>query len=89
MKYRKNPIVVDAILYIGDQKLIERWMLEFDEKPSCYFDKDKNLCITTLEDGDKKQAKHIADIGDYIIRGVQGEYYPCKPDIFEQTYEKA
>ena len=39
--------------------------------------------IHTLE-GDMK-----ANIGDYIIRGVKGEYYPCKPDIFEQTYEEA
>ena len=89
MKFRKKPVVINAILYIGAPNLIERWMLEFDGKPSCYLDKDKNLCITTLEDGDKKQAKHIADVGDYIIKGVQGEYYPCKPDIFEQTYEKA
>ena len=33
--------------------------------------------------------KHICTEGDYIIKGVQGEFYPCKPDIFEQTYEQA
>jgi hypothetical protein len=88
MKYRKKPVVINAIIYIGDPNLIERWMCEFDEKASFYYDEDGNFCIATLEDGDKKQAKHIADIGDYIIRGVQGEFYPCKPDIFEQTYEK-
>lgn len=43
--------------------------------------------ITTLEDGPNGAAKHIASPGDWIIRGVQGELYPCKPDIFEATYE--
>jgi len=43
--------------------------------------------ITTLEDGPNGEAKHIASPGDWIIRGVQGELYPCKPDIFEATYE--
>ena len=39
----------------------------------------------SFEDSDK--AKHYASIGDYIIKGIQGEFYPCKPDIFEKTYE--
>ena len=45
--------------------------------------------IYTLEDGPDRRAKHFADIGDWIIRGVKGEYYPCKPDIFEATYDRA
>ena len=40
------------------------------------------LIIKTLE------GEHLASIGDYIIKGVKGEFYPCKPDIFEQTYEQ-
>ena len=43
--------------------------------------------IPTLEDGDDGRAAHVASIGDWIIKGVQGECYPCKPDIFEMTYE--
>ena len=39
------------------------------------------LCIYTLE------GSHQANIGDYIIKGVNGEFYPCKPDIFEKTYD--
>ena len=42
---------------------------------------DKEIIIHTLE-GDMK-----ADVGDYIITGIHGEKYPCKPDIFEETYE--
>ena len=44
--------------------------------------------IKTLEDGPNGEAKHVADSGDWIIKGIQGEFYPCKPDIFEDTYEK-
>lgn len=40
------------------------------------------LCIPTLE------GNHLADKGDFIIKGVKGEFYPCKPDIFEKTYEE-
>lgn len=46
--------------------------------PSCF---KENMTIKTLE-GDM-----VASIGDYIIKGVKGEFYPCKPDIFKQTYE--
>lgn len=49
-------------------------------------DTDGELYIGTLEDGAEKDAKHVASPGDWIIRGVQGEFYPCKPDIFIQTY---
>jgi hypothetical protein len=45
------------------------------------------LNIPTLEDGKDKRAKHVADIGDYIIKGIKGEFYPCKPDIFKLTYD--
>lgn len=59
-------------------------MAEYRKKPVVIeaYQTDKEMIIHTLE-GDMK-----ADIGDYIITGVQGEQYPCKPDIFEQTYEK-
>lgn len=45
------------------------------------------LIIKTLEDGIGGKAKHAATVGDFVIRGVKGEFYFCKPDIFEQTYE--
>lgn len=57
-------------------------MTSFED--SFYIDHEKvkgGLIIRTLE------GEHLANIGDYIIKGVQGEFYPCKPDIFEQTYE--
>ena len=59
MKYRKNPVVIEA------------------------YQTDKEMDIETLE------GTMHASVGDYIITGVRGEKYPCKPDIFEQTYEPA
>lgn len=50
--------------------------------------KKEGLTIHTLEDGTDGRAKHVASIGDYIIKGVQGEFYPCKPDIFHPTYDE-
>ncbi|XAI95119.1 hypothetical protein [Microcystis phage Mwe-JY13] len=43
--------------------------------------------IVTLEDGSDGRAVHVAQAGDWIIKGVKGEFYPCKPDIFAATYE--
>ena len=91
MKYRKKPVVSDAIQWTGFNP---NEIKEFAGK-NCnieYYDAAYEagvmgiivtLTIHTLE-GDMR-----ADKGDYIIKGVKGEFYPCKPDVFEQTYEKA
>lgn len=77
-KYRKKPVVIEAIKYDGDNKV------EIQEFVDKYLDmtEEMQLEINTLE------GVMLANVGDYIIRGVNGEYYPCKPDIFEKTYEK-
>lgn len=75
-KYRKKPVVIDAEVY--------RPGLEdgFDIKhPEEQHLADKIPYINTLE------GKHYISPGDYIITGIKGERYPCKPDIFEKTYE--
>lgn len=80
-KYRKKPVVIEAIQYVGtDENKINLYHFMGVD---CYVDGDDNLIIRTLE-GDMK-----ASVGDYIIKGVDGEFYPCKPDIFEKTYEEA
>lgn len=79
-QYRKKPVVIEAILWDGQQETaaaIQQW-----SERKVEFGNDI-LVIHTLE-GEMK-----ATIGDYIIKGVQGETYPCKPDIFQQTYEEA
>lgn len=81
MKYRKKPVVIEAVQWSGNN-LNE--ILDFmkDKQPNYYEDDEKKLLtIQTLE------GNMIASDGDYIIKGVQGEFYPCKPDIFKQTYE--
>jgi len=90
MKYRKKPVIIKAIQWNGlNVREIETFVgkdLEVNILDSAWqVGKGRphvRLTIHTLE-GD-----HICSIGDYIIQGVQGEYYPCKPDIFEMTYEK-
>ena len=92
MKYRKKPIVIDAIIWNGNnlKEVMNFVNSEFRYEPLTnyvtkkftYSTMDNDLRIVTLEGLMK------ASIGDYIIKGVNGEYYPCKPDIFEKTYEK-
>lgn len=77
-KYRKKPVVIEAIIFDGNN---HDEIAFFCNKWSSSNDKGE-LTIRTLE------GQHIASIGDYIIKGVKGEFYPCKPDIFELTYEK-
>lgn len=79
-KYVKRPVVVEAVQWDG-KNLCE--ICKFVGKnPDELFSSGK-LCIETLE------GNHFASIGDYIIKGVAGEFYPCKPDIFESTYYSA
>jgi len=82
MKFRKKPVVIDAVLFTGRNPQEIR---DFIEDPSLFFldDYDRVVRIITLE-GEMK-----AMPGDWIIKGVKGEFYPCKPDIFEATYEEA
>ena len=81
MKFRKKPVVIEAEQFTDDNK--DR-CFNF-VRCNCTADRDGNglpvLRIQTLE-GDM-----TASLGDWIIRGVRGEFYPCKPDIFAATYE--
>ena len=96
MKYRKKPVVIDAVQltknnvedavqFIDSDYLIRVVWLN---KANIYKDKQDDkfnspgIWIKTLE-GD-----YLAREGDYIIKGIDGEYYPCKPAVFEKTYEK-
>lgn len=89
MKYRKKQIEIEAWQYIpndrDDTVGTPQWMVDamLSRKIEISDDSDdRNLYINTLE------GKMTASPGDYIIKGIEGELYPCKPSIFEQTYEK-
>lgn len=78
--YRKKPVVVEAVQWTGENRAE---MCEFIDPEVFEIIPRVGLVIHTLE-GD-----HHASPGDYIIKGVNGEFYPCKPDIFAKTYESA
>ena len=91
-RYRKKPVEIDAVRNDGTWKPIIDWLDElaggvagipFGSRPAVTRNDDGTLNIETLE------GTMRADVGDYVICGVQGELYPCKPDIFEATYEAA
>ena len=80
-KFVKKPIVIEAIQYNGiNITEIESFLVS--KLPTVWSSvEDTQLVIPTLE-GDMKVSK-----GDYVIKGIKGEFYPCKPDVFEKTYD--
>lgn len=83
-KYRKLPVEIEAVQYTFNNNM-EKDLIQ-DEIANFM---DENICIC----GDKIEMETlegtmVASIGDYIIKGINGEFYPCKPDIFEKTYEE-
>lgn len=86
-KYRKKPVVIDAIQLDAQNmgSLMEQMKKEGHEVRTHSEPPMRavtGMVIKTLE------GEMIASFGDYIIKGIQGEYYPCKPDIFEKSYNE-
>jgi len=77
MRYRKKPVVIEAIQWTGDN---ERAMRKFMDQPEGTT--PPGVCSIFALEG----APTVA-VGDWVIRGAKGGHYPCKPDIFEATYE--
>ncbi|MCF0108215.1 MAG: hypothetical protein HUJ59_04385 [Bacilli bacterium] len=85
-KYRKKPVEIEAIQYTGknDKEVISfiddsaKMCQEWSHKKNQF----KIKAISTLE------GRMYISIGDFVIKGVNGEFYPCKPDIFEKTYDE-
>ncbi|KRQ27140.1 MULTISPECIES: hypothetical protein [unclassified Mycobacteroides] len=91
-KFRKRPVIVEAMRWDGTatgSAMIVDWIYDNDAECQYYAPGEWNeewptvayIKIETLE------GSMLASSGDWIIRGVAGEFYPCKPDIFEKTYE--
>jgi len=83
-KYRKKPVEIEAIQYIGNnveevEEFVGNQLLRYNNTQE---ENDYSLGIPTLE-GIMK-----ASVGDYIIRGVRNEFYPCKPEIFRIIYDE-
>ena len=89
MKYRNKPVVVEAFQFDGDfndrngNYYVPEWAVKGLKREYFTFEDSGDLYIYTLE------GKMLVNVGDYIIKGIKGEFYPYKPDIFEATYELA
>ena len=89
MKYRKKPVVIEALQWDGSMEGMERIRNHWPEMSTAELRSNPGnrtvswWAIGTLE------GRHVVSVGDFIIKGIKGEFYPCKPDIFELTYEVA
>jgi len=81
-KYRKKPVVIDAIQWTGSNwQEVHDWIMQWDlQDPGV-------SCLKGIVTIDTLEGVMTASKKDFIIRGIQGEFYPCKPDIFEASYE--
>lgn len=81
-KFRKKPVIIEAIQLTKDNIVDALSFCNNDGNIVASNEDETSISISTLE------GTMTANIGDYIIKGVKGEFYPCKADIFEQTYEE-
>lgn len=92
MKFRKRPVVIEAVQFTGEPPYPEGVKGRYydpvgrphdgqENDPRMVLGLDFHAVIDTLE------GEHRVSVGDWVITGVKGERYPCKPDIFEMTYE--
>lgn len=90
MYYQKKPVVIEALQWDGTDQSFEKIKSVFSDIEVCGIERSQGVhgkveswMIRTLE------GQHIVSEGDYVIRGIKGEYYPCKPEIFEASYEES
>ena len=96
MKYRKKPVVIEAFQMTQERRSnAEEWPMwmhgawgENREAPGSLYPTEEGTEDGTLSIGTLK-GQHLVSWGDFIIQGVKGELYPCKPDIFKATYDPA
>ncbi len=88
MKFRKKPVVIEAMqLLRSEENAVREWIESNGGECMSWLPERAHgrmfagLLISTLE------GQVCASYGDWIIRGIKGEFYPCKPDIFDATYE--
>ena len=81
MKFRKKPVEIEEYRWLENENV--KYLKEYENRncEQCGNHMKTHGWVDTLE------GRHIVCPGDWIIKGVKGEYYPCKPDIFELTYD--
>lgn len=91
MRFRKRPVEVEAVRFEATREGIERLKAFCGEslgrvlRPAPSEPAEAEIC--TLEDGGVMRVRHVASEGDWVIKGILGEFYPCKPAVFESTYD--
>ena len=91
MKYRKKPVIIEATQWFkhGDHPEVNKLpTIKSMEIGLALGDKSDGIPPSKLGWVETLEGGHIVTPGDYIITGIKGEHYPCKPDIFEATYDK-
>lgn len=91
-QFRKKPVVIEAVQWTGGPEAatpIIQWFLDNSDRCARYHEAMMNPDTTETIHIDTLEGVMGAMPGDWIIRGVAGEFYPCKPDIFEATYTAA
>lgn len=91
-KYRKKPVIIEAVQFKVGAEVPALKFIGIDQ-PGLHFENDIAVFHCWRQDCSSLKIKTLEGVmavsdGDYIIKGVNGEFYPCKPDIFEKTYEK-
>lgn len=96
-KFRKKPVIIEAVQLLKDQASLHKVECFIEGKQidtgssSSASDAWDNYWNIVIHDGGRKiftkEGVMLASFGDWVIKGVNGEFYPCKPDIFEKTYE--
>lgn len=88
-QYRKKPVIIEAMISHGsplsDRNIIN-WIAE--NGTLCQLDLDEQTGDTTCIHINTLEGSMKVSVGDYVIKGIQGEFYPCKPEIFKATYEE-
>ena len=90
LRFRKKPVEIEAMQFVYPPTEIFMWWLGASAgsySKARHPTANGEIEIKTLEDGVDGRVVHIATDGDWVIKGIQGEFYPCKPDIFNATYE--
>lgn len=94
-KFRKKSIIIEAVQLLDSRHSVKECISFIDKKPDLSKSSDDmrfdDFCYQVFEHGIKistLEGEMTASIGDWIIKGINGEFYPCKPDIFEKTYKK-
>lgn len=95
-KYRKKPVDIEAVQWVGNEREMFDFLTNYQKTNTYPTLEEKTFRVDLCNGGcqlgnlmiKSSRGEELANVGDYIIKDTNGEFYPCKPDIFDMTYEK-